>query len=315
MQLAATLPSHQLRLISHRQGLSSRAQYSISKHLGLQYFYEDSAAVLQHQKDGWWSTCSKSGAARMLTCRAGNGDSGIINAQTEEGEVEDAEEVLPYEEATASDFDVAEDTWTASVAQASDGALVDTGKQDWGEVGLALARQLLDKPERNGLLLFSFRALPHDRSLHIALDKPQDRFGSPESDELDSFSRDYNVALEASLGAALADNISVEVSSPGAERLVRVPRDLKRFSHLPMTVKYSEPCNTTPDQLSAKPNNREKVFMLRSVNDQILEWNLADVRVNREAAGKGRRLGKKKLQEIHEMELADVLQINLHLDI
>lgn len=33
------------------------------------------------------------------------------------------------------------------------------------------------------------------------------------------------------------------------------------------------------------------------------------------AAGKGRRLGKKKLQEVHEIAVDNLLRVNLHLDI
>ena len=32
-------------------------------------------------------------------------------------------------------------------------------------------------------------------------------------------------------------------------------------------------------------------------------------------AGKGRRLGKKKLQEVHEIAVDNLLRVNLHLDI
>lgn len=38
-------------------------------------------------------------------------------------------------------------------------------------MGLRLARRLLDESDRCRLLLFSFRALPLDRSLHVSLDK------------------------------------------------------------------------------------------------------------------------------------------------
>lgn len=227
-----------------------------------------------------------------------------------------ANTVLGDEDTTDAYFGADEDLWTASAAQAADGAMVDTGKQDWGEVGLTLARRLLDDSERGKLQLFSFRALPIDRSLHISLDKPEHKFGSPDFDELDSFSRDFNAALEASLGAALSDNISVQISSPGAERLVRIPRDLQRFSHMPMTVKYVQAPSVAPDQPSSgQQTKREGVFMLKSVNDQSLEWTMADVRVNREAAGKGRRLGKKKLQEVTQIDTSNILQVNLHLDI
>lgn len=56
---------------------------------------------------------------------------------------------------------------------------------------------------------------PHlDGGVDYAPLQPEDQFGSPDSDELDSFSRDFNTAVEASLGTALSDNISVQISSP-----------------------------------------------------------------------------------------------------
>lgn len=246
----------------------------------------------------------------------------IYRAYTEGGDQnsetdDDDQEIMDKDYVSDDDKSchVLEDSWTAGAAQASDGAIVDTGKQDWGEVGLALARRLLEEPERAGLLLFSLRAVPGDRSLHVAIDKPEDRFGSPAFDELDSFGRDYNAALEASLGKALADDILVEVSSPGAERLVRIPRDLERFSHLPMLVKYEEPQSAEEDQPESKRRIHEKVFLLKSIVGTAAEWNVADVRINRDAFGKGRRLGKKKLQEVHCIDLKNIQQINLHLDI
>lgn len=42
-----------------------------------------------------------------------------------------ADTILGDEDTTASMFDADEDSWTASAAQTSDGAMVDTGKQDW----------------------------------------------------------------------------------------------------------------------------------------------------------------------------------------
>lgn len=42
-----------------------------------------------------------------------------------------ADAILGDEDTAASHFDADEDSWTASAEQAADGAMVDTGKQDW----------------------------------------------------------------------------------------------------------------------------------------------------------------------------------------
>jgi hypothetical protein len=44
--------------------------------------------------------------------------------------------------------------------------------------------------------------------------QPADRFGSPSSEDLDSFVREFNAAFEEALGEELANDIAVEVSSP-----------------------------------------------------------------------------------------------------
>jgi hypothetical protein len=40
-----------------------------------------------------------------------------------------------------------------------------------------------------------------------------------------------------------------------------------------------------------------------------------DVLPHLHGAGKGRRLGKKKLQEVHDIAVDNLLRVNLHLDI
>ena len=52
--------------------------------------------------------------------------------------------------------------------------------------------------------------------------QPADRFGSPSSEDLDSFVRDFNAAFEEALGEELASDIAVEVSSPVSTQAGRV---------------------------------------------------------------------------------------------
>ena len=44
--------------------------------------------------------------------------------------------------------------------------------------------------------------------------QPADRFGSPSTEDLDTFVRGFNSAFEAALGEELASDIAVEVPSP-----------------------------------------------------------------------------------------------------
>lgn len=79
-------------------------------------------------------------------------------------------------------------------------------------------------------------------------------------------------------------NISVlKVSSPGAERLLRVPDDLDRFREMPMRVCYQE------DFME-----KNGVFLLESIETESCTWKLADVKENRNPRSKGRPLTRKQ---------------------
>jgi hypothetical protein len=45
--------------------------------------------------------------------------------------------------------------------------------------------------------------------------------------------------LEAEMGAEEAGQVSLEVSSPGADRTLRMPQDLARFGALPLKVEHT----------------------------------------------------------------------------
>lgn len=78
----------------------------------------------------------------------------------------------------------------------------------------------------------------------------------------------------------------LKVSTPGAERILKVPDDLSRFKYMPMRVCYSE------------GNGPEKngVFFLDSVEmeSENCVWKLADVKENRDPESKGRPLNRKR---------------------
>ncbi|XP_058097314.1 uncharacterized protein LOC131242592 [Magnolia sinica] len=118
------------------------------------------------------------------------------------------------------------------------------------------------------------------------------RYGSPSMIDIEVFSSAYRARLaEAELAGAIPDNISLEVSSPGVERLIQIPQELDRFKDLPMYVKYvTEVVANRPSQES------DGVFKLVSfdLDSRHCTWSLADVRINRESAGKGRPLCKKQ---------------------
>lgn len=101
----------------------------------------------------------------------------------------------------------------------------------------------------------------------------------------------------------------MKVSSPGAERLLRVPEDLPRFKEMPMTVSYVEETNSRKVVKSA-------VFLLESVDAESENciWKLADVKENRDPESKGRPLSRKQKDLRIKLPFTDHKKINLYLD-
>ena len=83
------------------------------------------------------------------------------------------------------------------------------------------------------------------------------------------------------------DVFVLKVSSPGAERILKVPDDLDRFKDMAMRVYYSE---------DAESNSTEKtgVFLLDSIEQENCVWKLADVKENRDPGSKGRPFSRKQ---------------------
>ncbi|KAL0048485.1 hypothetical protein WJX82_004269 [Trebouxia sp. C0006] len=190
--------------------------------------------------------------------------------------------------------------------EADAGAMTDTANTDWGAKGLLVAQQVLQQDDMQELALFSLMASPKHKQLKIRLDKPEDEYGSPSLDEIALFSRHYSEEYHKAIGEA-AEEVAVEVSSPGAERQVRVPQDLQRFQHLPMLVTF---------QLQDSNKVDTKVMELVEYNeaDSTAEWKLADVRQNR--SGKGvSKLSKKQSGQRWNVALEALQKVNLHLEV
>ena len=99
------------------------------------------------------------------------------------------------------------------------------------------------------------------------------------------------------------------MSSPGAERLLRVPEDLPRFKEMPMTVSYVEETNS-------KKVGKSAVFLLESVDAESENciWKLADVKENRDPESKGRPLSRKQKDMRIKLSFTDHKKISLYLD-
>ncbi|GFR49903.1 hypothetical protein Agub_g12009 [Astrephomene gubernaculifera] len=215
-----------------------------------------------------------------------------------------------------------------------------TGDTGWGEAVLRAAQGVLAQPNMQGLDLYLFRALPGSRKVDIRLDKLTDLYGSPSIDDIERFQRGLMAALERDLGAEAAGDISFEVSSPGAERLVRVPEELRRFGELPLRVEYrvadgapqagagpgtaaapaaaaSSGSSDSSGGSSGSSGARQEVsavLLLADLDESAgrSEWRLANVRAN--ATVKGRALSKRQLAQRLVIPLSDILRVRIHVD-
>ncbi|XP_068648038.1 uncharacterized protein [Aristolochia californica] len=160
----------------------------------------------------------------------------------------------------------------------------------WDKEALALAERVSVSFD-NDLSIYAFRTSTNF-TIQVRIEKLSIKYGSPSMTDIEDFSSTYRALLdEAQQLGTIPDNISFEVSSPGVERIVRIPGDLERFRDLPMYVKY-----ITHDVKTGSMQESDGILKLVSfdLETRCCTWSLADVRVNREKAGKGRPLSKKQ---------------------
>lgn len=131
--------------------------------------------------------------------------------------------------------------------------------------------------------------------------------------ELTAFSGALDAALDAS--GVSPDELTVEVSSAGAEREVRIPRDLGRFTGLPMLVRYKQAGGGNGD--GTAPATAAEVLELETydVASGTTVWKLANVRANRAGLKKGQPLNKKLRERRINLRFEELLKVNLHMDI
>jgi ribosome maturation factor RimP len=142
------------------------------------------------------------------------------------------------------------------------------------------------------------------------------RYGSPTIDEIHQFSSSYSKRLEqAGEAGIIPKNLALEVSSPGAERVLHIPQDLERFKQLPMYVRYLESGEETETEAEAK--EKDGILELESVDTESMcsVWKLANVRINRESIGKGRGLNKKQREWKRQIPFESLQLVRLYIDL
>ncbi|KAH9617319.1 hypothetical protein KSS87_009522 [Heliosperma pusillum] len=160
----------------------------------------------------------------------------------------------------------------------------------WDREALSIAENVTESFDGD-LGMYAFRTLVN-ATIQVRVEKPSTKSGSPAMSDIEAFSKAYQARLdEAELAKTLPENVTLEVSSPGVERVIRIPQDLDRFKERPMYVKYITEVAATGDF-----SENDGVFRLVSfdLETNSCTWGLADVRINREKAGKGRPMNKKQ---------------------
>ncbi|KAG7586385.1 Ribosome maturation factor RimP N-terminal [Arabidopsis thaliana x Arabidopsis arenosa] len=225
----------------------------------------------------------------------------------------DEEDTFEYK--TTDDVEVIED-WEEEEDEEVESYLGDGGDGGgivlrdvpWGEKVLSIAAEVLKQSEEE-LELFAFKTSPRGY-IYVRLDKLSNEYGCPTMDKLEEFSREFKKRLDDAGAAKLVpEDLALEVSSPGAERLLRVPEDLPRFKEMPMTVSYVEETNSRKVVKTA-------VFLLESIDAESdnCVWKLADVKENRDPESKGRPLSRKQKDLRITLPFTDHKKINLYLD-
>ncbi|KAL8114254.1 hypothetical protein AgCh_021197 [Apium graveolens] len=175
------------------------------------------------------------------------------NADTKDTKDEASEDVVPI------DVWEEEDEAEPEIGDGGDGGGIVLHNCSWGARALSIAQEVLPQFGDN-IELFSFKTTPR-RYIYVRLDKLPNKYGCPE----------------------------IEVSSPGAERLLKVPDDLQRFQDMPMKVSYV-------DDVDAKFPGKTMIFYLDVIETESgnCVWRLADVKENRDPVAKGRPFSRKQ---------------------
>ncbi|CAJ2667583.1 unnamed protein product [Trifolium pratense] len=245
----------------------------------------------------------------------------------EEEEVDDDDEEFEYETEIDEEFENDSDAGGEyfdeeegfeeeeedSVPYAGDGgggggiALVGTW---WDKKALAIAKEVTLSFDGD-LQIYAFKTLVNS-TIRVRIEKLSNKSGSPTMEDIEAFSKTYRAKLdEAELAKFVPENLNLEVSSPGVERIVRIPDDLDRFKERAMYVKY-----VIDDDSNNPSAESDGVFKLESfdVETKYCTWSLADVRFNREKAGKGRQLNKKQREWRLSTPFHSLLFVRLHSD-
>lgn len=223
------------------------------------------------------------------------------------GKIDESEE---DEEEEIEEWEEEEEEAEPKMGDGGDGGGIVLRDVAWGDRVLSIAREILQQLGGN-IELYAFKVSPNGY-IYVRLDKLTHKYGCPSSEEIEDFSKAYKKLLdEVGEHGDIPDDLGLQVSSPGAERLLRVPDDLERFKDMPMYVSYMQ---ENPETKMQELN--EKVLQLDSVDIESKQcvWKLANVRENRDVHGKGRPLNKKQNDWRLTLSFDSVERVTMYLD-
>ncbi|XP_022939572.1 uncharacterized protein LOC111445430 isoform X2 [Cucurbita moschata] len=203
-----------------------------------------------------------------------------------------------------------EDNAEVYVGDGGEGGGISLAGTWWDKEALAMAEEVILSFDGD-LKIYAFKTVSNS-TVQVRIEKLSNKSGSPRMEDIEAFSSRYRARLdEAELSKTVPENISLEVSSPGVERVVRIPDELDRFKERAMYVKYTNDV-VTPSSSSES----DGIFKLVSFNieTRCCVWGLADVRINREKAGKGRPLSKKQREWRLETPFDSLRLVRLYSD-
>lgn len=180
----------------------------------------------------------------------------------------------------------------------------------WDKEALAIAEEVI-LSFYGDLKIYAFKTVSNS-TVRVRIEKLSNKSGSPSMEDIEAFSTTYRARLDqAELAKSVPENISLEVSSPGVERVVRIPDELDRFKERAMYVKYTNNVAT-----ASSSSESDGIFKLVSfdIEAKCCTWGLADVKINREKAGKGRPLSKKQREWRLETPFDSLRLVRLYSD-
>ncbi|GER47855.1 ribosome maturation factor RimP [Striga asiatica] len=198
-----------------------------------------------------------------------------------------------------------------SVGDGAGGGGISLAGTSWDQKALDLAQEVTVSFDGE-LGIYAFRTLLN-ASIQVRIERLTNKSGSPNMADIEDFTTRYQARLdEAEATGSIPVNIYLEVSSPGVERVVRIPEDFERFKDRNLYVKYAFEAVG-----SSSFSEHDGVFRLLSYDSgaKSCTWGLANVRVNRENSGKGRPLSKKQKEWRLETPLDSLRLVRLYSEI